>query len=261
MWTSLFPFTTFLVLKAMLENKTEKICCEAQLRSWQGNRKRKYSKDESPLFSDRLVKSMETNETSIDIFSRQENISLTKKNKFGPLCFSDVAIVPSRYPSRTFSKEEASALLVQLAMGLNSKSTGHPRFVKHQYYCGAIVVSCLDLYSKDWLIQRTEECSPWEKTALRNCEITELERSYKIEVHISDPIPAPDVSMKWLANQNPDLDTSRWLILEEKEDASKRHFVFKVPESSFRTVEKNQMTLYHGFDLVDVKCLGEMKDL
>lgn len=166
------------------------------------------------------------------------------------------AIVTEAYPEEVITPEEFTKLREAFCKEIREIQEDFvPKFLgTSMLRNGAVVLTCADEPSLNWLVERIGHISPWEGAKLRVVGLDAL-RQYKAVAWIPGPAASSAKIMALLEKQNSGLRTSSWQIIAENVAASEngRNIIFSIPESSVHFLRTLNFKLFFGLEEIVIK--------
>lgn len=161
---------------------------------------------------------------------------------------------------RSLSEEESGRIKTWILNGIDGLEPGTvaPRFYDCHHRMGALHITCSDQATVDWLSGLLSREAPWEGASLRFIEAKNLPTPVRALVWVPGPKVEPATILKRLETQNPDLKTTQWRVVDQKEDPKGQQLVVLMEKTSWDTMGKAcQHRPYLNFSRVTFKQLAK----
>ncbi|XP_031329836.1 uncharacterized protein LOC116160842 [Photinus pyralis] len=162
----------------------------------------------------------------------------------------------------TLSEEETGRLQTWILDRVDALAVGavSPKFTECRHRGGALLITCADQASVDWLRSELGSVAPWEGAKLRFVEAKNLPKPIRAHVWIPGAQVEPEKILKRIEIQNAGVTTSNWRVVDRKEDPKGQTLIVLMDQTSW---EKMGATCNHrpyvNFTRVTFKLLSKTK--
>ena len=172
-----------------------------------------------------------------------------------------MAVVPRDYPKSHFTDEESNRVIASLSVEAMKASVtmDKPLAFQNAYgRKGVVYVTCVDEWSRNWLLQTVPGTKPWEGAWLKVGSAREIVKTTKVMLWTPQPflMVEPETIVLMLKTQNPGLRTDEWSIIQQRPEPLGTTWIFEIDESSRRTLEKTNLKAGLGITSVSFRILG-----
>ncbi|RLU18696.1 hypothetical protein DMN91_009053 [Ooceraea biroi] len=169
-----------------------------------------------------------------------------------------MAIINTAHPEQIITEEQAQTLkewLLQKVKEAESEELS-PRFLECRLRGSALLISCYDQATRDWLERRLREDAPTEPSGLRLIEAKDLTQPIKAMVFIPGPVTDPKKIWRRIALRNKPLNTEGWQTISQKEEPKGQLLVIRMEKTSWDKLgEVAQYRPFLNFGRVEFKPL------
>ncbi|XP_023312080.1 uncharacterized protein LOC111692351 [Anoplophora glabripennis] len=161
-------------------------------------------------------------------------------------------VVPHGYPEVRMDEDQMG--LVQSALlgaidGIAGEGT-RPRFLECRRRGGTLAITAFNEESLQWLKTTTASLVPWEGARLSAVEPRDLPKFTKFIVWIPGHPDEPETIMRRLENQNGELRTGAWRLINRKVEEKGQTLVLSVDEMSVKVLQKEGFRPFLNFTRV-----------
>lgn len=165
-------------------------------------------------------------------------------------CTVTLAIVPMDYPDRRLDADEVDSItnLIKLRILSLPNDTKAPTFNNTWTTEGALIFSCTDKQTAEWIANFTSEIILKDNVQVHVLPADELIKCHRIIVHVEDPGISIGQILEFLDKQNKGLAAREWIITSDNEnrDAARCHFFALVNNRTLEILRSLNFKLFCG---------------
>lgn len=170
-----------------------------------------------------------------------------------------MALAPEGYPEKRLSVDEAAEirkLIRTRILGLSEDAMA-PTFIGTWVTDGALIVSCANKESEEWLRSHS---SDWKirETPLRVLAAGELPKRHRVVIHVEEPDIEVEEALRLLSQQNTGLATREWVVVRgsrSRDALGCAHFACLIGDSSLGALKNCGLRPFCGLGRASVKVL------
>ncbi|XP_043273933.1 uncharacterized protein [Venturia canescens] len=174
-----------------------------------------------------------------------------------------LAIVMEGFPANQLGPKEVEKIrkIIRERILEVPQGTKVPTFTDFCERNGALIVSCADEQTKDWLNSFFLE-TPMDGKLLRVLLPEEFQKRYQVVVHVKEADISTEEAIKLLDRQNVGLGTDDWAVVKDSEsrDASSTHFACFIGGKSLEALRKCDFRPFCGLSRASIRLVDKDKD-
>ncbi|KAK4876021.1 hypothetical protein RN001_012443 [Aquatica leii] len=135
----------------------------------------------------------------------------------------------------TLSEEETRQIKTWILDRIDTLSTGtvSPKFTECRHRGEALLITCADQVSVDWLRTELGRVAPWKGAKLRFLEAKDLPKPVRAHAWIPGAHVEPVKILKRIEIQNAGVVTSSWRVVDRKEDPKGQTLIVLMDQTSW----------------------------
>ncbi|EFN70505.1 hypothetical protein EAG_05614 [Camponotus floridanus] len=213
-------------------------------------------KSEAPAVTSKRAWSELSTPSPTDIQGKRPKIS--DQESYAPKGFVTLALTLEGYPDKRLGVGECSIIrkLIRERILELSEDTKAPTFSGSWERDGALVFTCVDEQSGDWLKNLSSDLKLGENS-LCVLSVDELPKRHRVMVHVEESDVSAEEALKLLGKQNTGLATNDWIVIKESEsrDATNTHFACLIRDPSLETLKACNFKPFCGLGQATVRLL------
>lgn len=164
-------------------------------------------------------------------------------------------------PEKMMTEEETGKIKAWILQKIDDLPLGttSPRFTECRHRGGALLITCSDQATRDWLSGVLKQEAPWEGAKLRFVEAKNLPKPMRTLVWIPGPPEEPEKILRRVEKQNQGISTKEWKVVDRKEDPKGQQLVVLMDLTSWEKMGACDHRPYVNFTRVTFKALARPK--
>jgi hypothetical protein len=160
----------------------------------------------------------------------------------------EMAIIQRRHPEVILDQTQTDIIQEKLLTAVDANPAGEtpPQFLHSIFAQGVLWITCANESTKDWLMQTISGLGElWEGAELTVVDSKEIPKRLMMFVRIPDTSEVNTVITR-LRKQNPELNTSDWLVMSRKVTENEQMLAFSVDPDSYKALAKSDFKAFWG---------------
>ncbi|KAJ2943081.1 hypothetical protein O0L34_g18772 [Tuta absoluta] len=135
-----------------------------------------------------------------------------------------------------------------------------PNFKGFTIRSGVLVLTCLNVETRNWLEVHIHQMKPWEGSSLSLIDASDLPKQVYVVAYLPNMLIGPDSILECLHAQNKEVGCNRWRLINSKTKGSGQIFFFGFDNSLLPNLQRKNFVLHLGMRTIQFKVKGRRNE-
>jgi hypothetical protein len=157
-----------------------------------------------------------------------------------------VAIFKDTFPEDKVTENDQDCILEELGKMLHRAPIGElPHLKSYRLEGGALIYTCADQQSDQWLIKATDNHRLRSGARLKATDTGNLPKPIKVALRVRDKVAqTQDELLRWIENLNSGLHTENWRVLGRQSEPKGQRLFLHIDQDSLVTIQKSGCKIF-----------------